>query len=104
MDRRAKRCPVGALAIGALTLLVPACKSPGGPPAPWVRSPDTDSTNVTMRPAFEGEGRRPFYIGGYAGASYAPGIVRRRAFVGTPGSPPPGQPTVTVEQGTLEPE
>ena len=49
-DRRAKRCPVGALAIGALTLLVPACKSPGGPPAPWVRSPDTDSTNVTMRP------------------------------------------------------
>lgn len=104
MDRRAKRRPVGVLAIGALSLLVPACKSPGGPPAPWVRSPDTDSTNVTMRPAFDGERRRTFYIGGYAGANYAPELFGRRALVVTPGSPPPVPPTVTIEQGTLEPD
>jgi hypothetical protein len=104
VDRRAKRCPVGALAIGALAFLVPACKSPGEPPAPWVRSPDTDATNVTMRPAFDGERRRTFYIGGYAGANYAPELFGRRDFVGTPDSTPQGQPTVTVEPGTLEPD
>jgi hypothetical protein len=104
VDRRVKRCPVGALAIGALTFLVPACRSPGVPSAPLVRSPDTDATNVTMRPAFDGERRRTFYIGGYAGANYAPELFGRRDFVGTPDSTPPGQPTVTVEPGTSEPD
>ena len=104
VDRRAKWCPVGTVAIVALSVLVPACKSPGGPPAPWVRSPDSDSTNVTMRPAFDGERRRTFYISGYAGANYAPELFGRRAIVGAPGSAAPSQPIVTVEPGTLEPD
>jgi hypothetical protein len=102
-DWRVKRSPVGALAIGALTLLVPACRAPGGPPTPWVRSPDTDSTNVTLRPIFDGERRRTFYISGYAGANYAPELFGRRALIGTPVSSAPAQPVVTVEPGTLEP-
>ena len=57
-DRRVRRIPLGALTIGVLAFLLPACKTPGGPPPPWVRSPDTGSTNVTMRPAFDGERRR----------------------------------------------
>jgi hypothetical protein len=104
VDRRIKRCPVGALAIGALVLSVPACKSPGGPPAPWVRSPDADSTNVTLRPIFDPERRRTFFISGYAGANYAPELFGRRALVRTPGAPAPGQPIVTVEPGTIEPD
>jgi hypothetical protein len=101
--RRLKRTPVGALTIGVLSFLVPACKTPGGPPPPWVRSPDTGSTNVTMRPIFDGQRRRPFYISGYAGANYAPELFGRRGLIGTPVSSAPAQPVVTVEPGTLEP-
>lgn len=102
-DWRVKRSPVGALAIVVLSLLLPACRAPGGPPPPWVRSPDTDSTNVTLRPIFDGERRRTFFISGYAGANYAPELFGRRAYVGTPGAAAQGQPVVTVEPGTLDP-
>jgi hypothetical protein len=106
VDRRVKRGPVGALAIGALSLLVSACRSPGGapPPAPWVRRADSDSTNVTMRPIFDPERRRTFFIGGYAGANYAPELFGRRASVVPPGSATSGPPIVTVEPGALEPD
>ncbi len=76
VDWRVKRSPVGALAIVVLSLLLPACRAPGGPPPPWVRSPDTDSTNVTLRPILDGERRRTFFIGGYAGANYGPRALR----------------------------
>jgi hypothetical protein len=32
--------------------------------------PQPDTTNVVQRPVYEVEGTRPFYLGGYAGASY----------------------------------
>ena len=102
-DRRLKGSQVRAFAIGVLSFVVPACRTPGGPPPPWVRSPDTDSTRVALRPLFDPERRRTFYISGYAGANYAPELFGRRAFVGIPSSPAQGQPVVTVEPGSLEP-
>jgi hypothetical protein len=59
---------------------------------------------VTMRPAFNGERRRTFFVGGYAGANYAPELFGRRASVVPPGSATSGPPIVTVEPGALEPD
>jgi hypothetical protein len=102
VETRGKRHRVGLIGIIILSVALPACHSPGEPPAPWIRQPD--SRNVAFRPAYDAAGYRPFVIGGYAGASYAPGIVGRRALIGPPASLPPGQPAVTVNQGTWEPE
>jgi hypothetical protein len=83
-------------------LLLPACKSPVGAPPPMITQPD--SGRVSLRPVYDPAWVRPYYVGGYAGASYAPGVVGRRVMVGPPPPPPVGQPRVTVNQGTWEPE
>jgi hypothetical protein len=57
-----------------------------------------------MRPIFDPERRRTFFIGGYAGANYAPELFGRRASVVPPGSATSGPPIVTVEPGALEPD
>jgi hypothetical protein len=105
VDWRAKRRAIGPVAIVILTVLIPACKGPGlGAPAPSIRSADSDSSSVRMRPIFDGEERRKFLVGGYAGANYAPELFGRRPYVSAPGTAAPAQPIVTVEPGSLEPE
>ncbi len=80
---------------------------PAGRHRRWSAAPDgsTPTTSrFSLRPILDGEGGRPYYVGGYAGASYGPGLFSRRAVVGTPVAQPSGTPSVTVDQGTWEPE
>ncbi len=70
------------LPILALSVIMPACNSPGGPPPPLVRSPDGSTSRFALRPILDGEGYRPYYVAGYAGASYGPGLFSRRSMVG----------------------
>jgi hypothetical protein len=104
VETRGTRLAVGILPFVAFTVLVPGCRAPGEPPAPWVRRPFADSRNVAMRPAYDAAMQRPFAIGGYAGASYAPGVVGRRGVVTELPPPPEGQPRVTVSEGSWEQE
>lgn len=68
-----------------------------------VRSPDDVSSRFSLRPVLDGAGYRPYYVGGYAGASYGPGPFGRGSTVGAPFfGPPPGPASVTVNQGTWE--
>jgi hypothetical protein len=92
----------GTLAIILLSGYLPACNHPEGAPPPWIRRPD--SGRVSLRPIYDGSQARPFVLGGYAGANYVPPVVGRRVMVGQPVPPPQGQPSVTVNQGTWEPE
>ena len=57
-----------------------------------------------LRPILDGEGYRPYYVAGYAGASYGPGLFSRRSLVGLPTAPGPAIPNVAVEQGTWDPQ
>ena len=92
------------LPILAVSVVVPACRSAGGSPPPLVRSPDGTTSRFALRPILDGEGYRPYYVAGYAGASYGPGLFSRRSMVGVPTAPGPGTPNVTVEQGTWDPQ
>jgi hypothetical protein len=92
------------LPILALSVILPACQSSGGPPPPLVRSSDGSTSRFALRPILDGEGYRPYYVAGYAGASYGPGLFSRRSMVGLPTAPGPSVPNVTVEQGTWNPE
>jgi hypothetical protein len=94
---------VCTLPILALSMILPACKSSGGPPPPLVRSPDETPRRFALRPILDGEGYRPYYVAGYAGASYGPGLFSRRSLVGLPTAPGPSIPNVTVEEGTWDP-
>ena len=105
VDTRVNMRLAGALMILALSIALPACQSPGGGPPPMVQTPDGSTTSrFSLRPILDGAGYRPFYLGGYAGASYGPGIFSRRDAVGTPVTQPASPPSVTVEQGTWEPQ
>ena len=92
------------LPIVALSVVLPACRSPDGSPPPLVRSPDGTTRRFALRPILDGEGYRPYYVGGYAGASYGPGLFSRRSAAGIPPAQPSGSPSVTVEEGTWQPE
>jgi hypothetical protein len=93
-----------ALLILALFVVLPACRTAGSSPPPLVRSPDATTSRFALRPILDGEGYRPYYVAGYAGASYGPGLFSRRSMVGLPTAPGPGIPNVTVEQGTWDPQ
>ena len=54
--------------------------------SPAVRSPEDGSTRLSLRPILDGAGYRPYYVGGYAGASYGPGLFRPRRDVGGGGA------------------
>lgn len=105
-EARINRRAACAMTLIALLATVPACRAPGGPPPPTVQSADgaPTTTRFSLRPILNGEGGRPYYVGGYAGASYGPGLFSRRAFVGTPAAAAGGPPAVTVNQGNWEPE
>jgi hypothetical protein len=100
VDTRVNTRMASALMILALSIALPACQSPGGGPPPMVQTPDGSTTSrFSLRPILDGEGYRPFYLGGYAGASYGPGLFSRRDAVGTPVTQAASPPSVTVEQG-----
>jgi hypothetical protein len=101
---RVPRQPIGILALMALAALAPGCRAPGEPPAPWIRRPWAGARNVALRPVYEPALQRPFAIGGYAGASYGPGVIGRRGVITELPPPPQGQPRVTVNQGTWDQE
>jgi hypothetical protein len=103
-ETRATRRPIGGLVSIALAIVMPACHAPGGAPTPLVRSPDGVSSRYSLRPVLDGAGYRPYYVGGYAGASYGPGLFGRNTMMGVPAPPPPGPPNVTINQGTWEPQ
>jgi hypothetical protein len=95
-----------SLMVLSFALALPACQTAGGP-APLVRTPEEGATarRWSLRPILDGEGSRPFFLAGYAGANYGPGLFSRRVPVGTPvAQPAAGPPSVTVEKGTWEPE
>jgi hypothetical protein len=103
VDIRVKWRLASTLPILALSVILPACRSTGAPPPPLVRSPEASTRRFALRPILEGEGYRPYYVAGYAGASYGPGLFSRRSQVGLPTAPGPSIPNVTVEQGTWDP-
>ncbi len=104
VELRVNRRLAATLPIIALSVILPACHSPGGPPPPSVRSPDGTTSSFSLRPILDGAGYRPYYVGGYAGASYGPGLFSRRGAAGIPPAQQSGSPSVTVEQGTWQPE
>jgi hypothetical protein len=87
---------LGFLGIGFLMILLPACHSPGG-----IRGP---SSNVVYRPANEGPGTKPLYVSGYAGANYG-SLNPRRPLVTTPAPVQyVGSPSLTIKEGTWDPD
>ena len=68
----------------------------------WSAAPRTVRPPLSLRPILDGEGYRPYYVGGYAGASYGPGLFGRGATVGATAAPAAGPPSVTVEPGTWD--
>jgi hypothetical protein len=105
VDTRVNWRLAGTLPIIAMTFILPACTTPGGSPPPSVRTPDGSRIRSALRPILDGEGYRPYYVAGYAGASYGPGLFSRRAAAaGTTTDQPAGSSGVTVERGTWEPE
>ena len=65
---------------------------------------DADDEPLFAAPILDGEGGRTYYVGGYARRKLRPGPLWPRAAVGTPTAVPNGPPSVTVNQGTWEPE
>jgi hypothetical protein len=103
VQTRVELRPVGLLGIIALSVFMPACSSPGGPNYPWLRQSAPD-TNVVQRPILDFSREKTFYLSGYAGAGYGPEFRARPVWPAPAGIAVPGQPKVTVDQGTWEPE
>jgi len=102
-ETRVARRPVGMLGIIIFSLLIPACSSPNGEPHPWLR-PFSGDANVVQRPTYETPREKRFYLSGYAGENYGPAFAGRSVWTGPAGSSTPGQPNVSVRQGTWDPE
>jgi len=85
--------------IAAILVAAPAC-GPDGITAPWLRGPDVASPYVANRPAYA-DGARPFFVSGYAGASYEPLLGGARPVFGVPA---PAPLTVPVAPPGLPPE
>jgi hypothetical protein len=95
------------LGLGAalvLSAVLPACSSPDGARFPWLRGPAPDGSNIAYRPVYGFPPPKPLVIGGYAGASYPPLGARRQMSSVPVETVPDGQPSVSVSQGTWEPE
>jgi len=103
IETRVVRRPFGLLGIIILSLLIPACSSPNGEPHPWLR-PFSGDANVVQRPTYEMPPEKTFYLSGYAGENYGPALGRRPFWTAPGGSSSPGQPNVSVRQGTWDPE
>lgn len=103
VQTRVELRPVGLLGIIALSLLVPACSSPGGPQYPWLRQSAPDPY-VVQRPIFDFSREKVFFVSGYAGSDYGSDFRGRPVWPGPAGTRAAAQPQVTVDQGTWEPE
>jgi hypothetical protein len=104
VEARARGRALGLLGTFVLSVMIPACSSPGCPPFPWLRRPNGDSTNVVQRPIYQDAEKRPFRLGGYAGASYGPFPARRLLPAGSPVDAVPGESrsSVSVSEGSWE--
>jgi hypothetical protein len=97
---------LGLLGIVAFSIVMPACNSPGRPQLPWLRWPDAGSANVVQRPTYQEAERKPFRISGYAGESYGP-FPAGRPVLGDSSvlaAPSPSNPSVSISNGSWEPE
>jgi hypothetical protein len=104
IDTRARGRLTGTATMIALLACLPACQSPGWAPSPVVSSPEAGVSRFSLRPVLDGEGYRPYFLGGYAGASYGPGVFGRRAVVGASAPPPASGASVTVDEGNWTPQ
>jgi hypothetical protein len=95
---RVEHHPVGLLVIVTLSILIPACRSAGQPPYPWLDRPAADAS-VVRRPAYDLPPERTFYLSGYAGTSFAPMDRVRSSWTESAGSTMTCPPAVSVEQG-----
>ena len=104
VDNRVKRHVLGFGAVLLLAAALPACSSPHGPQAPWIRSSSPDSSTIVYRPAFNFPLPQPrqLYPGGYAGATYGPRGQELSAVTPPPGTVTEGQPSVSISRGTWE--
>ena len=87
------------LGISSLALAFSACNG-SGTTAPW-RRPANDSY-VAQRPPFDENGRKNFFVSGYAGATYGPLVPRSRMPRQSPSEPGVslGEPRTIVEEGS----
>jgi hypothetical protein len=106
IETRTLRKLLGFIAMVSLVIVMPACSSPGCPRPPWLQRFWPGSTNVVQRPTYQDAEKRPFVLGGYAGASYGPFPFGRSRFVGSPVPAVPDQagPSVEISNGAWEPE
>lgn len=103
IETRDLRRHAGFWGILGVCVFLPACDGTGDSHAPWLH-PAPDASNVVQRPVYGPPEGKPFFVSGYAGASYPPlGVAP--PIPGSPtsfaGSPPPG---VTIEHGTWCPD
>jgi hypothetical protein len=102
IETRVLRRMLGVAGIVSVSIVLPACSSPGGPRFPWFRP--FDSTNVARRPTYQEAEKRPFIISGYAGAVYGPYPARRfvadPSSAGLPAIPP--APSVSISHGSWD--
>ena len=103
VDTRARTHLVRTIALVTLAMCFPACQSAGWAPSPAVRSPEDGSTRLSLRPILDGAGYRPYFVGGYAGATYGPGLFGRGATAAV-AAPAAGPSSVTVDSGNWTPE
>jgi hypothetical protein len=87
-------------------LALPACSSwRDGSGYPLLTNRNPNREYVVQRPTYGPDTGKPFFVGGYAGANYAPLFPRRAMeYEEGEGVPVGAQPTVSVEHGAWDPE
>jgi hypothetical protein len=81
---------------------LPACSSSGYLGYPFLTNRNPNSEYAVQRPTYGPDTGKPFFLGGYAGASYDPLFRRQRMLTDVGGPPVTSQPTVSVDQGAWD--
>ncbi len=90
----------GLAAVLGLVLCLPACAFP-----PWLNNRGPNALYDVQRPNYDGpDTGKPFFVGGYGGASYGPLLPRRRVVQEAEAPPVATEPSVSVEAGAWNPE
>ena len=98
---RAASRMAGRAGILILALALPACQSwRDGYPIFTNRNPNKEY--AVQRPTYGPDTGKPFFVAGYAGASYEPLFRRQRILTDAGGPPVTSQPSVSVDQGAWD--